>query len=306
MSKKVQIKGLIYNIQRFSLHDGPGIRTVVFLKGCSLKCIWCSNPESQYAFPEIMFNNKICIKCGKCAQVCTQNAIQIKNTRKRINRLLCCNCGKCSDVCPTNAIITVGKYMTEKELINEVEKDDIFYFSSSGGVTFSGGEPLNQAKFLKSVLKKIKSKGIHTAVETSGYTSWENLDSIIPYTDLFLYDIKHINNNQHKELTCCENDVILENLEKLSKKTNKIVFRIPVIPELNDTRYNFREIIKLAKKYNIKLLHLLPYHEFGIMKYEMLGREYHLKKLGNVSSSFLTKVKKIIERNKLKVIIGGE
>ncbi len=300
------IGGSVFDIQRFSLHDGPGIRTLVFLKGCPLRCTWCSNPESQKFLREIMFNASKCIDCGTCSEICPQNAIRKNRSFHRIDRELCDTCGNCCEECPTQALQWSGKHMSVAEVLAEIEKDREFYENSGGGVTFSGGEPLSQPEFLKNLLIECHSHGIHTAVETCGFCRWEYLQDIIPFTDLFLYDLKHMDPVEHKKLTGYDNARVLENLEWLCKETANIIIRMPIVPRLNDSESNLTAAAKLMDRLNIKEIHLLPYHNYGESKYDMLGSDYSLKDLNTLSEQNLEAPKRIFEKHGLKVNIGGE
>jgi pyruvate formate lyase activating enzyme len=298
--------GLVFDIQRFSLHDGPGIRTIVFLKGCPLKCVWCSNPESQKFHREIMFSASKCIDCGTCMEVCPQNAIKEDNQDYRIDTELCDLCGKCCEECPTQALQLSGQHLSISDLVSEIEKDREFYESSGGGVTFSGGEPLGQPEFLKDILVACVERGIHTAVETCGYTKWENLENIIPHTDLFLYDLKHMDAATHEKMTGYDNRLILENLDKLSRTDANIIIRMPIIPGVNDSEKNLIDTAEFMKKRHLREIHLLPYHNFGENKYHMLGKDYDLKDLNTLSDQDLAASKQLLEQNGLTVNIGGE
>ena len=303
-SKRVQ--GLIFDIQRFSLHDGPGIRTIVFFKGCPLKCVWCSNPESQKFPREIMFNASKCIDCGTCIDVCPQNAIKEDNQNYRVDTELCDLCGMCCDECPTQALQWSGKHLSVSEVLTEIEKDREFYESSGGGVTFSGGEPLGQPEFLKELLMACKKRGIHTAVETCGYTKWEHIEDIIPHTGLFLYDLKHMDGTEHEKMTGYDNRLILENLKKLSDTAPDIIVRVPIVPGLNDSEKNLNDTAEFMRKLNLSEIHLLPYHNYGESKYTMLGKIYDLKDLDALSEQDLTAIKQLLEQHDLNVNIGGE
>ncbi|MBC7189169.1 glycyl-radical enzyme activating protein [Candidatus Aerophobetes bacterium] len=298
-----KIKGLVFDIQRYSIHDGPGIRSLVFMKGCPLSCLWCSNPESQSSHQEIMFTPIKCIGCGRCIEVCPTGAAGKKNPLDA--QSLCVVCGRCVEVCPSGARRIVGRYMTVDEVMKEVEKDLLFYFSSKGGVTVSGGEPLMQAEFVAMLLKKCREKGIHTAIETCGYGKWEDFEKILKYTDLVLYDIKHIDTQKHRELTGAGNELILENARKISNLNIEMIIRVPVIPGCNDSPENMKAIATLAKSLKVKEVHLLPYHRLGESKYERLGRKYRLKGLSSLDKNDLSEHKKIIESYNLKVEIGG-
>jgi len=298
--------GLVYDIQRFSLHDGPGIRTIVFMKGCPLKCLWCSNPESQKPHREILFNALKCIDCGTCRDVCPQNAIRDDKDGYRIDSDVCDACGKCCDACPTQALRWSGTLMSVAEVLAEIEKDRAFYDTSGGGVTFSGGEPLGQFQFLKGLLAACRSAGIHTAVETCGFCSRDTMEGIVPFTDIFLFDLKHTDPLEHKKLTGRDNRQILENLENLCRKGAAVILRMPVVPGLNDSDANLNETAALMKRLKIDEIHLLPYHNCGENKYRMLGCGYALKDLPVPSEKDIEPLKSWFETQGLKVTIGGE
>lgn len=297
--------GTVINIQKYSIHDGPGIRTTVFFKGCPLSCWWCHNPESQNVKHEIMFFEERCINCGICINRCPQNAIQVKDSYPEIDKNKCVLCGKCTDFCPKNAREYVGKDMTVQELMKEIIKDEVFYDESGGGVTFSGGEPLIYAAFLDEVLKKCKARGIHTAVDTSGYTSWNSIERIADKVDLFLFDIKHMSNEKHKNYMGVENVGILENLKKLSGIGANIFVRIPIISGINDEDEYIDEAVSFLSNLNILQVNLLPYHKMGMNKYGRLKMNYKLsgkekpsdEKMGHIAGKF--------KKAGIKVKIGG-
>ena len=273
-------KAYVFNIQHYSLHDGPGIRTNIFLKGCPLRCKWCSNPESQKLKPEIFYNNKKCIdknQCGYCIRNCEYNAISFdKEDKAIINRGKCVNCLKCSNVCPTKAISTQGKIMTIKEILDIVEKDSVFYSRSTGGLTISGGEPLMQGDFTINLLKEAKKRRINTAMESCGYADYSILKACAENLDMILFDIKSLNDEKHKEYTGVSNELIIENFNKLCidfPKLNKCV-RTPIIPHFNDNEEDEKLIKRLLENKENVTYELLPYHKFGIGKYESLGRKY--------------------------------
>jgi pyruvate formate lyase activating enzyme len=299
--------GLIFNIQRYSLHDGPGIRTVVFVKGCPLRCIWCDNPEGQRAYPEIVYFKERCIRCKACLKICPENALMIKDDEvKEVIRSKCTICGKCLDVCPSNALQRIGDYMTVNEVLGKVEKDSMFYQHSGGGITISGGEPTTQPEFVAELLKRCKEKHIHTAIETSGYTKWENMEKILGYVDLVLYDLKTMDPKKHKKFTGVSNELILENAMKISILQIPMVIRIPFIPTYNDNEENIRATALFARKLNVvKEIDLLPYHRFGESKYGILGRKYKLRGLQPPPQEQVYTAKKIIESYGFKVNIGG-
>ena len=277
--------GYVFNIQKYSLHDGPGIRTVVFLKGCPLRCRWCSNPESQLSHPEISYNKEKCIHCLECIHECDKKAINIikhkdiDNNKIIIDRNKCDNCSECAKICPAKALTVYGKVTSYKEVVDIVEKDMDFYSKSKGGLTISGGEPLSQVEFTKSILKEAKTRRIHTAIETCGYANWSDLKEVAMLLDYVIFDIKNIDDEKHKEYTGVSNKLILDNFNKLCEEfpNLKKLVRTPVIPGFNDNMKDIEGIIEFIKgKPNIKY-ELLPYHRLGKIKYENLGREYLMK-----------------------------
>ena len=298
------MEGLVFDIQRFSIHDGPGIRTIVFLKGCPLSCKWCSNPESQNLNSIVMYQEMNCIHCGRCIAACKKGAISVSN-KEYINRDICTACGECVNVCPASALTLKGKRMTVEQVIKELKKDATNYRRSGGGITLSGGEPLVQSDFSKELLKACKAQGWHTAIETTGYGTSEAIEKVFPYIDLALLDIKNMNSDIHKEYTGVSNEIILENAARISKIT-KTVIRVPVIPEFNSSENSIMEISKFAKTLNnINTIHLLPYHTYGENKYKLLGREYPMKEVRDLSSEEIEGLKKIVESQGMNCIIGG-
>jgi pyruvate formate lyase activating enzyme len=268
------MKGLIYEIQRYCVDDGPGIRTVVFLKGCPLRCLWCHNPESHDNRQEIGVHINRCIGCMKCYEACPRGAI-IFNNGERIDREACDRCGLCVDVCPSRCLVKVGRHYEADELLFEILKDIPFYRASNGGVTFSGGEPIYQSEFLREALSLCKKKWIHTTVETSGYAPWEKFENIIEDTDLFLYDLKIWDGRLHKKATGGDNSAIKENFINLFlrlKGKNKIVPRIPLIPHFTLTRKNLESWAKFLAGLDCKQVHLLPFHDLGESKKAVVGR----------------------------------
>ena len=297
--------GVIINIQKYSVHDGPGIRTTVFLKGCPLSCWWCHNPESQNPNHEIMFFEERCTGCGVCVKRCPQRAISMVNNAPIVEEGNCTFCGKCADFCPNNAREYVGKDMTVQELMKEIIKDEVFYEESNGGVTFSGGEPLIQGEFLYEVLKSCKERGIHTAVDTSGCAAWEKLEKISNKVDLFLYDLKLMNNERHKKYMGTENIIILENLKRLSAKGANIFVRMPIISGINDDDENINEAIKFLSNINVNQVNLLTYHKMGMDKYRRLKMEYKLSGMEKPSEERMAEIAEKFTQKGLKVKIGG-
>jgi pyruvate formate lyase activating enzyme len=299
-----EMEGVLFNIQRYSLHDGPGIRTIPFFKGCPLSCKWCSNPESQRPQPELIFKKSDCIRCGKCIEVCKQQALSVSNAFF-IDRERCIQCGECTQVCPTQALEMKGKRMTVADVMRELQKEENLYRRSGGGITLSGGEPLAQPAFARELLKACKEKGWHTAMETTGFTTPEVIADVFPYVDLALTDIKAINPAIHLANTGIDNSQILENLLRISFLTKTIV-RIPVIPGVNDNPDEIHNIAEFARLMsNVDTLHLLPYHSFGENKYGLLGRIYPMGEVESIAESKMELLKKEVESSGFHCHIGG-
>lgn len=272
------LRGLVFDIQKFAIHDGGGIRTLVFLKGCPLKCHWCSNPESLTAKPEIIFVSNNCIACHKCLDVCTSGAIrqaEATHTGLIIDRDLCTLCGRCAKSCYAGAINIIGRYLSVPELMLIIERDRKFYDQSNGGVTFSGGEPTAQPEFLKAALEEAHRRGIHTAIETSSFVPWDTFASILENVDLVLADIKHMDDAEHKRLTGVSNRLILENLRNVSRHGIPVRIRLPLIPGMNDSARNLQETADFVHQLNtLQSLDILPYHRLGEMKWRQLDMGY--------------------------------
>ncbi|MFN3383673.1 MAG: glycyl-radical enzyme activating protein [Archaeoglobaceae archaeon] len=291
------MKGIIFDIQHFCVHDGPGIRTVVFLKGCPLRCIWCCNPESQSLAPELMFDVEKCIDCKKCA-VC--DAIKFESAIS-LNRNLCNVCGVCDKVCPTNALRIVGKYVEAREVIEEVLKDFVFY-KKSGGVTFSGGEPFMQSEFLTELLRISKEEALDVAIETSGFASWEKIEKVIRYIDHVLFDIKAVDGEKHVLLTGVRNDLIFENLKRISKE-REVVLRCVIVEGYNfESEADALKLAELSRSLGIERIDLLKYHRFGEKKYRMLGRNYELRV---DDTGLIHRIRDVLKKEGLKVSVGG-
>ena len=260
-------------MKRFALHDGPGIRTTVFLKGCPLSCSWCHNPESQSSKPELMFWEERCIGCGACVSTCAVRAISIRDACAVTDREACTACGECVAVCPAGARAIAGKTWTVDRLLEEIEKDVLFYDESGGGVTLSGGEPLVQPAFAASLLAECRERRIHSAVDTCGYAGWEDLHAIAEMTDLFLYDVKHVDSDRHRRLTGVSNERILENLRRLDGEGCALWIRYPIVPDLNDADADVAALGEfVAHLKAVEAIHLLPLHRGGERKLERLGR----------------------------------
>lgn len=265
----------IFNTQRFSIHDGPGIRTVIFFKGCPLHCLWCANPESQLFKPELEVLPKNCIGCGECMKACPENAIYFDENGIHIRRELCRRCGSCAKECYSKTLKFVGEQMTVEQVVAEIKKDEVFYRNSGGGVTFSGGEPLAQGEFCVEVLKRCRAEGIHTAIETSGYGDKDTFIRMARELDLIFFDIKHSDPEMHKKLTGVSNEVILDNLRSIQPYASEIIVRTPVIPGLNDDRENIARTAAICSELSaVDRWELLPFHNLGEHKYEAIGKAY--------------------------------
>ena len=271
-------KTLIFNTQRYSVHDGPGIRTIIFLKGCPLYCPWCANPEGQKYKKELLHNPNLCKKCGMCVNSCSKNAITLENGILNINRNICDCCGDCKNICPSDAFKLFGESKTCDEILKDVVKDEIFFNRSGGGMTISGGEPLSHIDFLEELLEKAKNiYHLHTAIETTCFAPEYNLRRVIDNIDYFLCDIKLINNDRHKNIIGASNNDILNNIKIISNEyINKdLILRMPVIPGFNDDEENINDISKFINTLKRKIpIELLPFHQFGKSKYSGLGMTY--------------------------------
>lgn len=271
------MKARIFEIKRFAVHDGDGIRTTVFFKGCPLNCVWCHNPEGIAFKPQTAYYAHKCIGCGECAGACPTQAYQIADSIHRFDAARCIGCGKCAEVCPNDALIFYGREVTVEELLPLLLEDKDFYANSGGGVTLSGGECLMQADFCAELLKRLKENGIHTAVDTCGFVPQESLDRVMPYTDIFLYDIKAINEAVHLACTGQSNRRILENIRYLNQNDCKIEVRIPYVPGYNDSEMAPAAEF-LSGLRNVTKVRILPYHNYARSKYEALHMPDRLPK----------------------------
>lgn len=314
-----ELVGKVFDIQGFTVNDGPGVRTEIFLKGCPLRCLWCHSPESQAPYPQVAWYEVRCIgvkDCGDCLKVCPQGALKkgkviYSKTQKaeiqiiELDREACDNCGKCTEVCQAEALAMAGKDMTVAELMARIDKDRPFFRRSGGGVTISGGEPMLQKKFTKALLKECKNQGLHTCLDTSGYAKWEHYKDILQYVDLVLYDIKHMDTEQSRVLTGVPNELILENARKMAANGVALQIRIPIIPGYNDSEENLRAASQFCLELGpaVKLVQILPYHRLGAVKYESLQKKYALASLEPPSNEHMDNCKKLIESYGLKVQI---
>jgi pyruvate formate lyase activating enzyme len=299
---ETNIKGIIFNIQRYSISDGPGIRTTVFLKGCPLNCLWCSNPESQRGYPEVAHSDSLCIKCKRCIEICEPKAISLGGKGTHIDRKLCTNCGKCLEVCTSDALKIHGKYMSVTEVFEQIEKDLLYYKNTGGGVTASGGEPLFQPLFTAALFKTCREAGIDTSLETCGYADEAALRQVLQYTSLVLFDFKHFDPDTHLKLTGKSNERILANLKLTLNTKIPLIVRIPLIPGLNDSNDELMSICRIFKEMNASIkINLLPYHKFGTGKYQMLDRQYTLNELTVQTNEEIQRAKAVFDKSNIDV-----
>jgi pyruvate formate lyase activating enzyme len=267
----------VFDIRRFSIHDGPGIRTTVFLKGCPLRCWWCHNPEGLSAAPEVVWRAERCSRCGTCITTCPEDALSWTGDTPLLDETRCTLCGECADQCYAEARELLGRTMTAEEVVGELERDRVFYDESGGGVTFSGGEPLAQPEFLLELLRGCREREMHTAVDTCGHASRDTLDRVRPHVNLFLYDLKLLDDEQHRRYTGVSNALGLENLRTLVAAGHEIILRVPLIPGVNDDDESVRQVGAFVTRLGRPLpVVVLPYHALGVAKYARLGREYHM------------------------------
>lgn len=293
--------GMIADIKKFETHDGPGIRTTVFIKGCFLRCKWCANPETLAPSPQLYFIPKKCKGCGKCAEVCQAGAISMISD-SRVERQKCTLCMRCVEACPYSAFEQVGRVMTVDEIMKGVEKDKPFY-GLDGGLTISGGEPLYQPDFTRELLKKSKEKGISTVLDTTGYAKWEVYDEILRFTDMVLLDIKHMDPDKHLEGTGVSNKIILENAKLIAEKCATRI-SIPLIPDYNNTLENLTATAEFLKTINIEWVDILPLHSLGSSKYEYLGLVSPYPEIGEINKEEVVKAKDMFTEYGFKTTIG--
>jgi pyruvate formate lyase activating enzyme len=298
--------GLVFNIQKYSLHDGPGIRSTVFLKGCPLCCAWCHNPESISPRAEILVVESRCIACGECRAACPFAGIIPGDGPMPARIDQCTQCGACIEACPTGARQMIGRTMTVEEVVAEVAKDRIFYEESSGGVTISGGEPLAQAAFTTDLICALREAGVHVALDTTGFARTQHLLAAAKSADLVLYDLKAFNEERHRELTGVPNQAILNNLRALDQVHRNIWIRLPVVPGFNDDLEELRGIAAFVRQLrNVTLVNLLPFHRSGLHKYERLGWTHGLGGVEAPSAEVMERAADIFREAGLPTKVGG-
>lgn len=294
--ERIERQAMIFNVQKYSLYDGPGIRTIVFFKGCPLRCQWCANPEGIKRKFEVMYKESVCNDCGTCVEACPLGIHYLDEKGKhQVRRDISCNgCQKCVDACPKKALNITGTIKTISQLMEVIHEDDAFYEISGGGVTFSGGECTAQPEAALALLKACKSDGINTAIETCGHSGMKKLLEMADYTDLFLYDMKHMDPVRHNELTGISNEKILANLKELLVRGYKVQIRMPMLKMINDSHEEIKEIVDFLLPYkelpNFKGIDLLPYHKLGVNKYGQLGMDYPVEGDPSLSDNELDQI----------------
>ena len=299
--------GSISTVQRYSTKDGPGIRSTVFFKGCPLGCLWCSNPELIRSKPDLLYTREKCARCGTCIEACPQDALSFGDDGYIVvDRALCDGCGDCVDACPNGALELIGKTVTVDEVCKELLKDRVFYQTSNGGVTFSGGEPLWQSGFVAQVARRMKAEGIHTALDTAGDVGWCHFEEVLDHIDLVLLDIKFADRDLHRRYTGRENDLILANAQLLSQKGVPLHVRLVMIPGINDSEAEIRARMEIVRSLrSVEQVDILPYHRFGAGKYARLGLEYPLMDLEEYSPEKIAEIRTLVEGYGIRTTIGG-
>lgn len=298
----------VFDIQKYCIHDGDGIRTTIFFKGCPLRCAWCHNPESQLEMPELLWDREKCTGCGWCEEICPGKAVSMEEGFPTLDRKKCLGCGKCVIECLENARALSGEKKTVRELLEAGEKDMVFYEESGGGVTLSGGEVLVARPFEEVVqlCRGFFEKGISVFIDTSGFAPWERFESILPYVTAFLYDIKLIDSQKHKKWIGADPTLILENLKKLSNAGADIRLRLPLVAGVNDSQEDIQGIVNLLQSgIHVRRIHLLPYHNTGKGKYTRLNRSYQGESFMAPSSEHLEELASILRQTGVPVVIGG-
>ena len=303
-SELENVRGVIFDIQRYSLHDGPGLRTNVFFKGCPLRCKWCCNPESQSEQPELALFQNRCFACGDCVEVCTPSALRLGRGLLQWEPKRCTGCGKCVEVCASNAIRWIGQQLTALEVVQEVMRDVPFY-GEKGGLTLTGGEPTMQPDFAEAILRLAKTRCIHTTIETCGHAPWRVFERLLPYLDLVLYDIKHMDSQRHAQGTGVGNEVILENARRIAGTGIPMVIRVPLIPGFSTSEDNLLRTCKFALELGVHQIDLLPYHRLGQPKYKALGRVYPWRQFDLLEKETVERLADLVSAHGIQVQVEG-
>lgn len=308
----MNVSGIVFDTQSFSVHDGPGIRTLVFLKGCPLRCKWCANPEGQFPLPEKRYFPAYCRGCLSCMAACPNDAVSVVEEPTRDtgfvahNREICLQCRdmQCLEACPERAIRPSGRRMTVGEVMRIIRRE-IPYYKGVGGITLSGGEPLTQPEFAAELLKACKEEMVNTCIESAMHVPWKHIEAVLPYTDYWLVDIKHMDSDKHREGTHVPNTTILENIARLTReRPGQVVIRVPVIPGFNDTVENMEATGRFARDHNVSRVNLLPYHKLGQVKYNQIGMEYPMPDVAPPSKEHMEELRQAVERQGVMGIVN--
>ena len=298
--------GWVFDIRRYSVHDGPGIRTTVFLKGCALRCAWCHNPESQAAEPQLLYRADRCLACGECVEVCAAGAVALHDDRVITDPARCALCGACTDACPTDARAIVGRRMRVTEVLEAIEHDRLYYDESGGGATFSGGEPLYQPEFIRSLLVSCRERGIRSALDTAGHAPPAIFAEIAHLADVVLFDLKHMDAALHRVGTGVTNDLILDNLRRLAAAGGEVVVRVPLVPGFNDTASNLQRTAAFVAALDpVPLVQLLPFHVAAKEKHRRFGLPYRQRDAETHTETALSTFRSWFERAGVRATIGG-
>lgn len=308
MDLTAEVRGVVFNIQHYCIHDGPGIRSTVFVKGCPLRCVWCQNPESQSPAPEVLFVAERCEDCGTCVEACPEGAIALRDGKAATDRGLCKGRGNCVSVCPNEARSLMGKEMPASEVFEDLAADSLFYRSSGGGITVSGGEPLAQPDFTATVCRLAKEAGLHTAIDTCGHAPWHIVEQVLRHVDLVLYDFKHMNEEKHKLYTGVSNSLILENALRIAERHPqvRILGRFAVIPGYNDDDENVSATAEFIRTLGpVEGIHLLPYHKFGEAKYLRLEQSRGSLGIEPPTPERMHQIQLLFESAGVNAFVGG-